>query len=343
MKYDVYVLCHPAATPIFATQLADDRIISLVPPWAKLTVGTLIALVKSIRLVRSLRPRVVVCGWADARVEWMMKTTGAPRRIGFPMTLRNYYANKVPWRHRHLRHGQWLSLLGPILSGRRLLTDPLSRLDDQQSHLSDWAQIGDALGVVPNTTLPWIPVRDIHLEPSIRTELTRLRASCVPLWIVHPGAGSMVKRWGNENFKNLITSFFIPNNIPCLVIQPPDDPILAVTGPSVVSYCPPDLDRLMAVTRETDAVLCNDSAMSHLAAAMGKRVVALFGPSDPDLFAPYGCEKDVVIKGKCVCRPCMDRCLMLSPVCMELIRVDDVSAKVHRVHDELLEKTKNQP
>ncbi len=335
LHYDVYVLCLPASVSIFKTQLPADHIIIMVPPWVELNGGSVMALGRALRQVRALHPDVVVCGWADARVEWLMGLSRAPRRVGFPMTPRNYYACQVPWRRRHLRHGQWLCRLGRILTGRPLLTDPLSRHDVTQLHMLDWDQVGEAVGVVPNTTLPWLTVDKEFHDPLLEAVLAKCFVEGIPLWVVHPGAGSPVKKWAKERFENLVNSFFIPKGIPVVVIQSPGDLPLEVSGPHVIPYMPPTIEGLIAVTNVADAVLCNDSAMSHLSAAMGKRVVAVFGPSDPRLFSPFGNERNVVIKGECVWRPCMDRCLMPSPACMEMIQVEDVLENVRRVHGEL--------
>jgi heptosyltransferase-1 len=44
---------------------------------------------------------------------------------------------------------------------------------------------------------------------------------------------------------------------------------------------------LPALIRKADWVLSNDSGPMHLAAALGVRVFAIFGPTDPRLFGPY--------------------------------------------------------
>ncbi len=55
----------------------------------------------------------------------------------------------------------------------------------------------------------------------------------------------------------------------------------------------------------------NDSGMTHLAAAVGVPVVAIFGPSDPIRWAPKGSEVRIVRKAV-FCSPCereaMSRC-----------------------------------
>jgi heptosyltransferase-2 len=52
-------------------------------------------------------------------------------------------------------------------------------------------------------------------------------------------------------------------------------------------------------------VIANDSAPSHIAAAMNTPVVAVFGPTVPSFgFAPYSQNSKVVDIGKLYCRPC---------------------------------------
>ncbi|KAA3607179.1 MAG: lipopolysaccharide heptosyltransferase family protein [Planctomycetota bacterium] len=50
----------------------------------------------------------------------------------------------------------------------------------------------------------------------------------------------------------------------------------------------PTLDHLMAVTDRASLVLGTDSGPVHLAAHRGSPVLALFGPTDPERYAPYG-------------------------------------------------------
>jgi ADP-heptose:LPS heptosyltransferase len=58
----------------------------------------------------------------------------------------------------------------------------------------------------------------------------------------------------------------------------------------------------------------NDSGISHLAAAVGTPVVALFGPTDPRVWAPRGPMVEVITRSV-----------------MEEIRVEDVAGAVGRI------------
>jgi ADP-heptose:LPS heptosyltransferase len=54
---------------------------------------------------------------------------------------------------------------------------------------------------------------------------------------------------------------------------------------------------LAALFRSAGALVGNDSGLSHLAAAVGCPTVALFGPTDPRVWAPIG-ERVVVLGGE---------------------------------------------
>ena len=64
------------------------------------------------------------------------------------------------------------------------------------------------------------------------------------------------------------------------------------------------LERVAAALSHCRLVLGNDSGLTHLAAALGgPRVVALFGPTDPAVWAPPG-EQVRILTGPCPKAPC---------------------------------------
>ncbi|MBI4299811.1 MAG: glycosyltransferase family 9 protein [Chloroflexi bacterium] len=83
--------------------------------------------------------------------------------------------------------------------------------------------------------------------------------------------------------------------------------------------------------RETAAVLerCrlfigNDSAPMHLAAAVGTPVVAVFGPSEPANYRPYGVPHRIV-ETSLPCRPCDHvHCIQSDYLCMTGISADEI-------------------
>jgi ADP-heptose:LPS heptosyltransferase len=79
--------------------------------------------------------------------------------------------------------------------------------------------------------------------------------------------------------------------------------------------------RLLAgVLSQVDLFLGHDSGVTHLAALLGTPTVALFGPTDPERWAPRGRAVAVIREKPCRCaswdavRNCIEKpCLDLSP------------------------------
>lgn len=106
---------------------------------------------------------------------------------------------------------------------------------------------------------------------------------------VHPGSGSLRKNWPPERFAAIVDG--VGAGRPWLLVEGPADaaPAQALARlPSVVHArsLPPRV--LGAVLSRASLYVGNDSGVSHLAAAWGARVLALFGPTDPAQWAPVG-------------------------------------------------------
>ena len=79
---------------------------------------------------------------------------------------------------------------------------------------------------------------------------------------------------------------------------------------------------------QADVLLCNDTGVSHMGAALGKPVVSIFSDQEPRWFAPRGSERHVVQRDVCPHRPCLDHCVMPSYICLEAVTYEMVREKV---------------
>ena len=97
--------------------------------------------------------------------------------------------------------------------------------------------------------------------------------------VLAPGAGSPAKVWpGFDALGRELTA----RNLPWRFLVGPDDP----TRPDAWSGL--SLREVAALAARSTVWVGNDSGTTHLAAAAGTRVMALFGPTDPALWAPPG-------------------------------------------------------
>lgn len=66
--------------------------------------------------------------------------------------------------------------------------------------------------------------------------------------------------------------------------------------------------KYIALLSVCDLVLCNDGGPLHMAVALGKKTVSIFGPVDDEVYGPYPrSDKHKVVTADLECRPCYDK------------------------------------
>ena len=98
--------------------------------------------------------------------------------------------------------------------------------------------------------------------------------------VIHPFSGSARKNWPLERFRALAER--LERVMPVKWCAGEDDPPLA--GAVRIG----DLYELACWLAKARVYIGNDSGITHLAAAVGTPVLALFGPTDPEVWAPRG-------------------------------------------------------
>ena len=337
-KYNVFVCCQPAVSDVFRLLLPTEQVIAWRPPWIDEAsqYGTVTRKNAGMRSVlerlQKVRAQTAICGWADTRVHVLMAMTGAEARIGFPMDNGNFYASELPWRRRKILIGKGMNFVGGLCLGGELLTQKLHRGDYFQHHMEDWRQVAEALNLTWSTVLPWFSAPKTFLLPEVSEWLQAARSQSQKIWLLHPGARAPGRRWPIEKFRALIEQTFLPNRIPLIVIDPIESPLPRDWMPGTMTYRPGSLTEFMSLVNTVDCVVCNDTGVSHVAAALGKQVVSIFSANLPRWFAPYHNLDLVVEKDVCPHRPCFDRCVMPSYVCLEAVTVEMVQRMVEKVH-----------
>jgi hypothetical protein len=97
---------------------------------------------------------------------------------------------------------------------------------------------------------------------------------------IHPFSGSHRKNWPIDKFRQLARG--LERAMRVLWCAGPDDPPL----PGAVRI--DDLYELARWLAGARLYIGNDSGITHLAAAVGTPVLALFGPTEPEIWAPRG-------------------------------------------------------
>jgi ADP-heptose:LPS heptosyltransferase len=117
---------------------------------------------------------------------------------------------------------------------------------------------------------------------------------------IHPFSGSARKNWPLERFRELTSRLKLP-------VRWCAGPEEKLAGAVRID----DLYELACWLAGARAYIGNDSGITHLAAAVGTPVVALFGPTNPAIWAPRGANVRIIARRE-----------------MEEIEVEEVAAAV---------------
>jgi heptosyltransferase-3 len=152
-------------------------------------------------------------------------------------------------------------------------------------HAAKWlAQPARALGVEPPALPPSLEASASE-EAEAALLLDRLPRGFVA---IHPGSGAPAKNWPSDRFAKLVKEI---GEETFLLVEGPAD-AASVTGIAEAGPCVRarflSSRTLGAVLRHAGLFVGNDSGVTHLAAAWGAPSLALFGPTDPAIWAPVG-------------------------------------------------------
>ena len=166
--------------------------------------------------------------------------------------------------------------------------------------------------------------------------------------IIHPGSGgySLARRWNPEGFAQVADALHEAYAAQIVLVGGPDDQTQRVVD--AMKHSPIDLSGKTSLTqladliRSADLYLGADSGVMHLAAAVRTPVLALFGPSNPDAWAPWSPGGQVhVLRSGVACSPCSyvghpigarEGCA--ARTCMRLISPEDVVQAASAILDE---------
>jgi heptosyltransferase I len=143
---------------------------------------------------------------------------------------------------------------------------------------------GDELSAAP-PPLPIDPAAQSWCDQLLASSGTRAIA------LINPGAGWGAKRWPVERYARVARGL-IARGFRVLVNAGPGEEFMAdlivkeASGAAIPLAM--SLDQLIAVTRRVSLCVAGDTGPLHLACALGRPVVGIYGPTDPGRNGPYG-------------------------------------------------------
>ena len=206
-----------------------------------------------------------------------------------------------------LANGQLLIGLDEIREGARGFYDIAVRRASFHTHAVDWyLAVLPRLGVPVHNHFKWLPERSA-VSSAVRSKWPANGAR----WIaVLPGARWKTKRWPAENFAAVVRSLAQKfTNLRFVILGAADDePIGKIVARAEPQRClnlcgQTSLPEMVEWLRRCTLMLTNDTGPMHVAAALGKPLVALFGPTEPRRTGPYG-HLESVLRLDLPCSPC---------------------------------------
>jgi lipopolysaccharide heptosyltransferase II len=226
-----------------------------------------------------------------------------------------------------LANGKFLIGLDEPREGARGFYDVAVRRPSFHTHAVDWyLAVLPRLGVPLHWNFHWLPERpavaaevkrkwpdEVSDEKTkgrepIRTPNSGLRT---PNRIaLQPGARWLTKRWPVEYFAELVRLLanHFPNTRFAILGDRKDKPLGDIILRAVPERClnlcgETSLTEMVEWLRLCDLMVTNDTGPMHVAAALGKPLIALFGPTEPHRTGPYR-QLDSVLRIDLPCSPC---------------------------------------
>jgi heptosyltransferase-2 len=299
-----------------------DARLALAGPWVSLLAGQGLADVLVV-YPRSWSARI---RQADA-----LRALGAQTAILLPNSLEAAAAARY-WGARRR--------VGFAVGGRRwLLTDALALPDPRRHQVDEYLVLVEHLGVTRLAVEPRLerPDADGAERVTLRALLREIGAPAASpstrLIGVHLGAAfGPSKLWPASHIAELCRRLAREGSVPLLLGTADDAKVAAAvrqqsSALSLVGRDRPEL--LAALLSELSVLVCGDTGVGHLAAALGTPVVTLFGPTDWRLTAPRG--RVEIMQHPTPCAPCFHRACPIDHPCMRGIAADEVWAGVSRL------------
>lgn len=288
-------------------------------------------LVQFLKRLRRPRYELVIDLHGQLRSALMTLVTGAPVRIGFDRPIRrtrpesqHYELRNIPTRGwSGAREGSWIVYTHRI---------PIQTLEIHAIDRYLWLAPILGLDDAPLDTRIYLSSEaEAAAERFLRLHGLQQFAALLPgtMWETkhwRPERFAEVGRWLEKQGFRVMILGTIQDKPRCAVI--------AKLCPGAVDYSGQTTPAgLASILKRAAVCVTNDSGPMHLAVALQRPVVSVFGPTNPINIGPYG-RQEAVVRADVPCSPCNFRRLSQCPYghrCMNQVSVSMVISRIEAV------------
>ncbi|MCC6819774.1 MAG: lipopolysaccharide heptosyltransferase II [Verrucomicrobiota bacterium] len=234
-----------------------------------------------------------------------------------------------------LANGELLVGLDESREGARGFYDIIVPRPSFHTHAVDWyLAVLPRLGVPVHSDFVWLPER----PAATAAVQSKWPADCARWIALQPGARWLNKRWPAEHFAELTRQLGaeFPDVRFAILGSAEDQPLGEIIARAAPERClnlagRTSLPEMIEWLRRCELMVTNDTGPMHVAAALGKPVIALCGPTEPRRTGPYG-QWERVAQTKLPCVPCLkSRCAWPQPMeCLTALAPREVLARARR-------------
>src|SRR5438876_7618066 len=324
--------------------------------------GDVVQALPVLRLLRLHLPGSEIFWWIDAR--WRALLEADPDLSGILSFERRRWSSPLHWDEllasiRHMRalkfdwvidlqslarsgafawlaNGELTVGLDDAREGAPGFYDLVAPRPSFHTHAVDWyLETLRLLRVPVHWNFTWLPQR----REVASGVMEKWQADTARWLILQPGARWINKRWSIESFAELARRLATEvselrfailggkEDIPLgeTIARAAPDRCLDLTGKT-------SLPEMIEWIRLCELMVTNDTGPMHVAAALGKPVIALFGPTEPRRTGPYGQVNRALQLRSLPCVPCLkDRCAYQKPFeCLRGLSPEAVQSDVLR-------------
>ncbi len=273
-----------------------------------------------IRLIRSIRKErydALLDFHGGPRASWITLFGGAREKIGHAIQTKGFLYHKTAPRR-----------------------GTESVIHSVETHAGLVRALGLSFGKdeIPALSLPPASPEELSRVDSLAAEISPDRAGRIPLALVilHIGAGNAFRDWGKENAAILAARFL---DIPGLAVasiggegdRPRENRMAErLSSRRFFPLCGRlNFVEIREIIARSAVFVGPDSGPMHLAASTGTPIVAIFGPTRPEVFGPWRPglppANTVILQSELACRPCRQReCLTRDYRCLREINPESV-------------------
>jgi heptosyltransferase II len=237
-----------------------------------------------------------------------IRSNGSDLAVLFPNSFESALWVTLAWVPR--RAGYTKDARGALLTHK--LKPPPHAMSGHQVHY--WlAMVRNTIGAAGNARDFALSADEKHVA-SMRAWLDahRKRKNARLIAVAPAAAFGPAKEWPADHFVKLIDALEDKHDAECVLVGATnersrcDQIAAASSGGAIVAAGETDIGELVALLALAEGFVGNDSGAMHVAAALGRPTVGIFGSTNPDRTGPLG-PRTRVLWHRLDCTPCLQR------------------------------------